>query len=118
MKINSINSNISFQKTLMANTAYVKDNFPQSAKIYHLDRNVDVDYFKELNKTEDWKRNNYLFLLRDDFSFSKKYNEMFPDRQKEFFVMEDENNECISIVQVQANQESVETNVDFFDRMS
>ena len=115
MKISSVNHNLSFQKTLVANTAYIKDDLPHRAKIYKLDRDEDANYIKDLNRSEDWKRNNYLVIMRNDFASVKEYNEMFPERQKDFFVMEDENNECISIVQVQANQESVETNVDFFE---
>ena len=115
MKINSVNSNISFQKTLMANTAYVKDAWPCPAKIYHLDTDEDFSYFKNLSKKEDWKRNNYLLLMRDDFDFCKRHNDAFPDRQKDFFVMEDENNECISIVETETNKQSVETNVEFFE---
>lgn len=115
MKINSINSNISFQKTLVANTAYIKDALPRPAKIYHLNSEEDSDYFKNLNKKEDWKRHNYLFLIRDDFAFSKEYNKMFPEQQKSFFVMEDENNECISIVEVLINNQDLETNIEFFE---
>lgn len=115
MKINSVNSNLSFQKTLMARTAYVKDNFPRTAKIYHLDRDEDSEYIKNLIKNEDWKRNNYLFLMRDDFNSVKKHNEMFPDRQQDFFVMEDENNKCISIVETETNKQDVETNIEFFE---
>ena len=115
MKISSVNHNLSFQKILVANTAYIKDDSPCSAKIYQLDRDEDADYIKKLNKSENWKRNNYLLLMRDDFNSVKQYNEMFAERQKDFFVMEDENNECISIVEVQTNQEDVETNVEFFE---
>lgn len=115
MKINSNNYNLSFQKTLMAKTAYIKDNLPRPAKIYHLDREVDADYIKKLNKTEDWKRNNYLLLMRDDFNSVKKHNDMFPERQKDFFVMEDENDKCISIVEVETNKQKLETNVEFFE---
>lgn len=115
MKINTHNYNISFQKTLMAKTAYIKDNLPRPAKIYHLDRDEDSDYIKNLNTTKDWKRNNYLLLMRDDFNSVKKHNEMFPDYQKDFFVMEDENNECISIVEIETNKQNIETNVEFFE---
>ena len=115
MKISSVNHNLSFQKILVANTAYIKDDSPCGAKIYQLDRDEDADYIKKLNKSVNWKRNNYLLLMRDDFNSVKQYNEMFAERQKDFFVMEDENNECISIVEVQTNQEDVETNVEFFE---
>ena len=40
-----------FQKILVANTAYIKDDSPCSAKIYQLDRDEDADYIKKLNKS-------------------------------------------------------------------
>ena len=53
MKINNHNNNLSFKKTLVANTAYIKENKVCPARIYKLDTNKDKNYFLDLDYDEE-----------------------------------------------------------------
>lgn len=117
MKINSINSNISFQKTLVANTAYIKDDKVCPAKIYQLNYAEDKDYFSSLNKDEKWFYSDYLdyFEMGLKETASKKEINVESNYKTEVFAMEDENDECIAVLSVETDKHRKETNGSFFE---
>ena len=73
MKINNHNYNLSFKKTLVANTAYIKEDKVCPAKIYQLNYAEDKDYFSSLNKDEKWFYSDYLDFSMKNFKHITKF---------------------------------------------
>ena len=115
MKINSTKFNLSFQKTLVANTAYIKDNQVRPAKIYSLDPSKDENYLLKLEDKEKWEMNNYIDNVLYHMRTVDRYKEDYPHCRSDFFVMEDENNECISVLSLETDRYRNETNGCFFE---
>lgn len=114
MKINSITPNLSFKKTLVANTAYIKENKVCPARIYKLDPVKDKNYFFNLENDEDWVYDNYLYFLNKEIHQEANQTDN-SNYQREFFVMEDEHDECISVLSTETNKYTNETNGGFFE---
>lgn len=115
MKINSIKSNISFQKTLVANTAYIKDDKVCPAKIYKLNPVKDKNYFFYIENNEEWASNNYLYFLNREIHQEANKTNNNSNYKPEFFVMEDENDECISVLSVETDKCRNETDGGYFE---
>lgn len=115
MKINLVNNSLSFQKTLVANTAYIKEDMVCPAKIYKLNPVKDKNYFVDLEKQDEWVLNNYLYYLNKEIMEEVKKVENNSNYQREFFVMEDENDECISVLSLETDNYRKETNGGFFE---
>lgn len=84
------NSNISFQKKLIAKTNVLDvDNKPVPAFIYQLEKEIDSDYFDNaIEKQADWKDGYLICSASEDI---KKYND-------DFFVIEDTEKNCLGYV--------------------
>ena len=90
------NSNISFQKTLIAKTQVLENNQPKQAFIYKLDRPDEYYYFeKAVQKQPDWKNADLIYSIKEDV---KKYDD-------DIFVLEDEEQNCLGYV----------STIDYFD---
>ena len=115
MKINVVQNPLSFKKTLVANTAYIKDNKICPAKIYKLNPVKDKNYFVDLEKKDEWVLNNYLYYLNEEIMEEVKQVENNSNYHREFFVMEDDDDECISVLSLETDNYRNETNGGFFE---
>lgn len=115
MKINLVNNSLSFQKTLVANTAYIKNDKPCPAKIYKLNPIKDIKYFINLEDQNEWISNNYLYYLSKEIFQEAGQTDNNSNYKRDFFVMEDENDECISVLSVETDNHKKETNGGYFE---
>ena len=92
MKISFLNAPISFQKSLVAKAAVLKDGQTKDCGIYLLDNFEDKDYFKGLIEKKEWDGASFLWKMNTNIICS--------DDTDKFFVLEDEENKCLGYMQV------------------
>ena len=102
MKINSITTPISFQKTFITNATILKNGENHECQIYELDSVEDKDYFEKLRQDKKWRKANLInaiekYFLRD-YATEKTY------------TMEDENG-CLGVIDIDIfNDERIDIN--------
>lgn len=89
MKINPIN-NFSFQKRLLAKTEVPSENKPISCNIFLLDPVKDYHYFNKMLMSGEWDDTFLGLSTADDFHCCND----------KFYVMEDENENCLAYAAV------------------
>lgn len=115
MRVNTIQNTPSFKKTLVANTAYLKGGKVCPAKIYSLDPNKDERYFLRLEDNEKWKMNDYIDHVLYNMRNDDRYKEDYPHCRSDFFVMEDENKDCLAYITLDTDSISKETNINYME---
>ena len=91
MKINSFTTpNISFQNNLVASCAVIKEGASFPCKIFELEEFIDKDYFQNLKKDKDWRKNYFL----DTMHYKIKWKAV----DDKIFVLEDEAEKCLGYV--------------------
>ena len=115
MRVNTIQNTPSFKKTLVANTAYLKGGKVCPAKIYSLDPYKDERYFLRLEDSEKWQMNDYIDNVLHNMRNVDMYKENYPHCRSDFFVMEDENKECLAYIAIDTDSISNETNIDYME---
>lgn len=105
MRISAVsNNNISFQKTLVAEANVLKNNEAYPCLIYKLDER-DKDYFKNLLANPDCRFPDYLEEIKSDYDYYEIDKNQYSEGT-DFFVMEDENSDCLGILEVFESEES------------
>lgn len=89
MKISPIN-NLSFQKRLLAKSEVLSENKPMPCNIFLLDPAEDFHYFNKMLMGGEWDDAFLVLSTADDFHY---YND-------KFYVMEDENENCLAYAAV------------------
>ena len=92
MNVSHHNNLISFKKSLVAKTAVVKDGKTKDCKIFVLDKEKDKDYFLKLVQTPEWRGSGFIYRMH-----SLMFN---PDAAEKFFVLEDNEENCLGYMQV------------------
>ncbi len=115
MNINSSKFNLSFQKKLMAKANVIKNNEPCPVSIYKLDRKQDKDYIKNLRENDsDWSYAYYLTDMEEQFE-QAKYARLINGENLKFYTLEDENQKCLGLVEVD-NGSIGKQNIVYFER--
>ena len=115
MNINSSKFNLSFQKKLMAKANVIKNNEPCPVSIYKLDRKQDKDYIKNLRENDsDWSYAYYLTDMEEQFE-QAKYARLINGENLKFYTLEDENQKCLGLVEVD-NGGIGKQNIVYFER--
>lgn len=90
MKLQSINNNINFQKTLRANCKVLNEKRePCPCGIYELDAYDDRDYFKSLLLEKNWKNAEYLDFVDTEMRY------IHEEPECRAFVLENEKGNCL-----------------------
>ena len=96
MKINFLQSNINFGKTLIANCMLPRKSAkPLPCKIYEIKTTDDKDYFLKLSKKDMWRDGDYVHEMDDEFN-----SEVTGQRT---FVMENQKDKCLGYVIVETD---------------
>ena len=91
MKLQNISNSMHFQKTLKADCKVLNSSTkePVNCKIWELDKEEDKDYFKNLEKDQNWQ--DAIFLKNQVEDFDKWLSET----DRHYYTIEDENEKCL-----------------------
>ena len=91
MYISNIHQQINFNKRLEATAAIIKHGKPIPCNIYSLERDKDINYFKDLVKDYNWDCGIYTPFADDNINTLK--NGLF-------YVMENQRGKCLGYTQI------------------
>lgn len=97
MKISSLNKQISFSKTLVANCSVLnKNDGPIPCKIYSLNQQEDSDYFEKIPNASDWENAKYLCYLKVDL---ERFDD-FVYKDYSIYALENEEGDCLGYSEI------------------
>ena len=93
MKINFVQNNISFCKTLVATGAYLNNGRSEPCSFYKLDSEIDSDEVNKIYCSDQWKNSELMEAYKYNFDSADW-------KLDEFYIVENNNAECIGITEL------------------